>query len=50
MENTIRQKTALRCRSCGFAFAEHDRLGKPGRCAICKGYSIEKRAFGWSGF
>lgn len=34
-----------RCRSCGFAFAKRDRLGKPGRCPLCKGSFIEEPRF-----
>lgn len=34
-----------RCRSCGFAFAKRDRLGKPGRCPMCKGSFIEEPRF-----
>lgn len=34
-----------RCRSCGFAFAKRDRLGKPSRCPVCKESYIEEPKF-----
>ncbi|WP_027367216.1 transcriptional regulator [Desulfocurvibacter africanus] len=34
-----------RCRSCGFAFAKRDRLGKPGHCPMCKKTFIEEPKF-----
>jgi predicted Zn-ribbon and HTH transcriptional regulator len=33
------------CLACGFAFAKRDRLGRPGRCPVCKSTRIDPPRF-----
>ncbi len=33
------------CRSCGFLFDKRDRMGRPGRCPVCRGESISVPRF-----
>lgn len=37
--------TPSSCRGCGFVFRKRDRPGKPGRCPVCRGTSIEEPLF-----
>ncbi len=30
------------CRKCGFEFHKRDRLGRPGRCPVCRGEQIRE--------
>ncbi len=30
------------CNSCGYVFRKRGKLGKPGRCPVCKGESISR--------
>ena len=36
-----------RCEGCGFVFEGRDRLGKPGRCPVCRGSHIRPPRFGY---
>lgn len=36
-----------RCEACGFVFEGRDRLGKPGRCPVCRGSRIHPPRFGY---
>jgi predicted Zn-ribbon and HTH transcriptional regulator len=36
-----------RCEGCGFVFEGRDRLGKPGRCPVCRGSRIHPPRFGY---
>jgi predicted Zn-ribbon and HTH transcriptional regulator len=33
------------CKTCGFRFSKRERLGKPGKCPICRGEAIEAPKF-----
>jgi predicted Zn-ribbon and HTH transcriptional regulator len=36
-----------RCEGCSFVFEGRDRLGKPGRCPVCRGSRIRPPRFGF---
>jgi transcriptional regulator len=38
-----------RCEACGFVFEGRDRVGKPGRCPVCRGSRIRPPRFGYIG-
>ena len=38
-----------RCEGCSFVFEGRDRVGKPGRCPVCRGSRIRPPRFAYSG-
>jgi hypothetical protein len=38
--------TPASCNSCGYVFKKRQRLGKPGRCPVCKGEDISPPSYG----